>query len=302
LFVRSLLGDISTRQTVKFLTEADDSLDSFVVLIRQKMLRASSQTAIRQMNDLPRKLAMISFLPIDRNELSFEPPDEPPLRIIHSFLTGSYGQMARMENGSTRLEYKSSYATAAIIANLLRGDSEAALHIAERHIPKPTSRKLDNAAAALAYMFSIGKASGFSSPIYLAKKGLAYLKRVEAAREAETLIDTFSHYVCGAVYTMLPDIFDTCESGIQILARIEESLRSRKMRRNRYPLWLMRTLNYEILPAVETRINRFLAEGYLRQGNYSKAGACLKRLTEISDADDEHAKWARLKKLEIKKG
>ena len=61
---------------------------------------------------------------------------------------------------------------------------------------------------------------------------------------------------------MLPDIFDTRERGIDILADVEKALRAQKIARGRLPAWLRNTLDNEILPAAEIRVNRFLAEAY----------------------------------------
>ena len=299
LFAKNLLGDASTKQTIKLLTEVDDTLDHFMLLFRQKMLSSFSQAALTQMNELPARLDMLSFFPLEGAELPDAPPDDPELQIIYMLLTGTYDLVTDAAEDTPRTEIRTSNVAVKVMATLLSGDSETALHLTEQSIPKPSARLLDNAAAGLAYMFSIGKASGFSDPMYLAKKGLRYFRRIEASRRSGGFAMLFSRYVCGAVYTMLPDIFDTCETGVRMLTRIDESLADRTAKKGELPSWLAHTIDHEILPAIEVRINRFLAEAYIRLEKNTAAIKHLARLIEIADTDDEHAAWARLKKLEI---
>jgi len=190
-------------------------------------------------------------------------------------------------------------AASQIIASLLAGDSKTALRLTQQNIPKPSSRMVDNTAAGLAYMFSIAGASGFSEPMYLAKKGLGYFKRIESLRRDTGFAGLLARYVCGAIYTVLPDIFDTIETGIRLLTKVDESLASRKATVEGAPPWLENIIDREIVPAVEVRINRFLAEACMKLERNTDAREYLSRLIEVADADDEHAVWARLKKLEI---
>jgi DNA-binding transcriptional MerR regulator len=300
LFAKNLLGGFSTEVTLKFLTEVDDSLDSFVVLIRQKMLREISRTAIAQMNELPQKLGMLSFAPIEGAELPDAPPGNPNHRIIYSLCAGAYDDVHATVAAANPRKRRSDYTAAVILAYLLAGDPDSAVRTAEERIPRPTAHPLENTAAALAFLFSVSATSGFSGPIRLVKKALDHLRHVETARGTTGLPSLFSRYVCGAVYTMLPDIFDTQAKGTEMLKTIEQTLRKQKAVSGRLPVWIRTTVTHEILPALEVRVNRFLAEGYLSQADYANAYESVLRLIELVDADDEHSKWARLKKLEIK--
>ncbi len=301
LFARNLLGDFSTRQTVKLLTEADDLLNSFVVLIRQKMQRSFSQTALRQMNDLAAKLRLLFFVPLEGTELPVEHPEKPELRLIYFLCAGACDSaISLVDTLSARRQNNRRFAAAAVIAHILKDEPDTALRIVDQHMPKPTARTLDNVAAALACMFSAGKASGFSGPMYLAKRGLGYLKRAEAACDGDELADILASYACGSVYTILPDVFDTAETGIEMLVRVDYVLKKKKLKTGRLPAWLKRTLEYEILPAMEVRVSRFLAEVCLSDQDYEAAMEYLKRVVLIADVDSEHAKWANLKRLEIR--
>jgi DNA-binding transcriptional MerR regulator len=298
LFAKNLLGDASTMQTIKLLTEVDDTLDQFMLLFRQKVLSSLSQVALTQMNELPARLNMLSFLPLEGAELPAAPPDDPDFRIIYMLLTGAYDMIINDLEKMPRTDCHRSNIAVNIIACLLSGDSETALQLTEQSIPKPSALMLDNAAAGLAYMFSIGEATGFSDPMYLAKKGLRYFKKIEASRRSGGFAELLARYICGSVYTMLPDIFDTCETGIRMLRRIDESLANRKAAKGELPAWLANTIDREIAPAIEVRVNRFLAEAFIKLEKDAEAKDHLRRLVEIADVDDEHAAWARLKKLE----
>jgi hypothetical protein len=280
------------------MTEVDDLLDNFVVLIRQKMLRQFSQSALTQMNELTDNLGTLSFLPIEGTELPDTPPEDPFHQIIFLFCTGEYDSALKFIESLPPGKSTPSYVAASIFVCLLSSDFESALRITEQQIPKPTTRTLTNTAAALSYFFSVGEATGFSDPIAFVKRGLAYLKHIETARESNALAKLFSHYVCGAIYSVLPDIFDSREAGIRMLLKVRKSLQNGKPIKRGLPEWLSRALEHEILPAVEVRVNRFLAEGYLRSGKYANAQECLGRIIEIADVDDEHSQWARLKKVE----
>lgn len=303
LFAKNMLGDFSTRQTVKFLTEADESLDRFVVLIRHKLLRSLSRDAIAQTAGLSERLAMLSFSPIAGRELPAEPPNSPDERLAYFLLQGRYEsalETLKADAGDDTL-----YSAAAIVAHVLRGDTSAALDMAERHVPRPARRPEQNAAAALAYMFAAGAASGFSSPMIYLKKALGHLRRIEGARETNDVWSLLSLYVCGAVYTILPVVFDMREKGIEMLERAIEALRREPpgreiSKRPDWPAWLARTFEREIAPAVEVRAYRFLAEAHMELGRSKQAREHLARIIELADPDDEHSRWARLKKIEVK--
>jgi hypothetical protein len=298
LFAQQILGDISTKQAVKFMTEVDDLLDNFIVLMRQKLLRRFSQSALTQMNEFAEDLNMLSFLPIEVAELPDAPPDDPLEQTVYFFCRNEYDSVLSLIEGLAGDRNRPPYVAASIFAHLLKRDFTSALRIVDRRAPRPTTRTLTNVAVALACFFSVGEASGFSDPVTFVKKGLAYLRRIEATRERNNLTKLLSHYVCGAIYTILPDIFDSREAGMRMLLNVRTTLQREKPIKKALPEWLSMTLEHEIYPAIEVRVNRFLAEGYLRSGNYADAQECLGRIIDIADIDDEHSQWARLKKIE----
>ncbi|GAB4339240.1 MAG: hypothetical protein Kow0099_14050 [Candidatus Abyssubacteria bacterium] len=298
LFAKNMLGDFSTRQTVKFLTEADESLDRFVVLIRHKLLRSLSREAIAQTARLSERLALVSFLPVSGSMLPPDPPSEPDERLVYFFLRGRYDlalELLESEYADAEL-----YPAAVMAAQVLRGDTGAALRTAERRVARSARRSLENAAAGLAYMFAAGAASGFSSPMYYLKKALGHLRRAGPVRRADDIWSLFSLYVCGAVYTMLPVVFDLREEGIEALERAVAELDGDGWKRREWPDWLRGTLESDVAVAVEIRARRFLAEAYMESGRLKEASEHLARVIEIAEPEDEHSRWARVKKIEVK--
>jgi hypothetical protein len=170
----------------------------------------------------------------------------------------------------------------------------------DQYIPRPAGRLLDNAAAALAYLASVGTTAGFSGPTHLVRKALAHLKEIEEATWKKDIWTIFAKYVCGALYTMLPHIFNTAEIGAKILEEVQISLRNRAVKTGRLPLWAAKTLDFEIMPAAEVRVNRFLAEAYLKQGRRNQVEKLLSRIIELTDPKDEHSRWARIMRIELK--
>jgi len=105
--------------------------------------------------------------------------------------------------------------------------------------------------------------------------------------------------VCGAVYVFLPGVFDTRHIGIELLSALKGRLDGIAPENLDPPAWLARTLDFEIVPALKVRINRFLAQGYLKTGDKRLAAACLDAVVNQADPDSEHAAWARIEKLKI---
>lgn len=297
LFARNLMGDISSQTAVRFITEADDLLDTFMVLYRQKMLRTQSTAAIRGLNEIPSKLALISFLPVAGRELRSPDADGAAARLAYAFCAGDYDAAIQLAN-EEGLPREIGPAAVRVLALLLKDKTAAAFEMLEQEIPEPPQRMFDNAVAALACIFAIAEASGFSRPFYLSKKAVMHLARVENLHERNRTIRLLAQYVCGVVYTILPDVFAVFDRGIEILTSLEDRLVARKVRMPYLPEWLARTIEYEVLPAVEIRVNRFLSEAFLARGDRSSAGRRLRRIIALAHPDDEHAAWARFKLLE----
>jgi DNA-binding transcriptional MerR regulator len=303
LFIKNFLGDVPTKQAIKFLTDADDALDRFMVLFRYRKLRSFSEKAIGEMNALPKNLAVINIFPVEGRELPAKPPrDNLLFKTLYYFCRGEYDTIISWVKGNITQKPQQDLPVLLILSSILEGDTTQALDRVEKDIPKPSPRVLENTIAALAYLFSIGHTKGLSAPMYHTKKAMHYLKRIENSMETNPLISLFARYVAGTVYTFLPDVVETCSRGIAMLETLKMQINRRRVKTGRLPKWLARTLEFEIFPALQIRINRALARGYLKQDVPRAAVACLETILEIADPESEHADWARSMRLKISKG
>jgi hypothetical protein len=193
------------------------------------------------------------------------------------------------------------YSTALILADILRGDVQQAVNTVEELIPTPSVNALENMSAALAYIFSLAESSGISRPLYLSRKILEYLRRIENTKAHTELVELFTKYICGAFYTMMPWLFDTQKAGIKILNNVETTLRNNSIDISTQPDWLRNVLIYEIFPEMELKVNRLLASAYLEAGEYKLAKEKLGRVARLADPDSEQSVWARNTIIKINK-
>ncbi len=299
LFINNILGDVPTRQAIKFLTEADDELDRFMVLFRYRKLQAFSENAIKEMNELPGSLATLNIFPVDCRELPPKPPDSNLLKIIFHLCRADYASVIHLVKDA---RHTPDISALSVLAELLKNNTATALQIVEESISKPSARVLDNTMAALAYLAAIANAKGLSAPMYQAKNVIDYLKRNEAGhKDRDPLVAVFAQYVTGAVYTLLPEVVETRHRGIALLEALKTQVSNREIKTSGLPQWLIRTLELEIYPALQIRINRFLAGCYHNRTQHHEALECLEEIIEIADPECEHAQWAQMKRLSLMK-
>lgn len=300
-FIRHAGADRVTREIIDSLTKVDETLDTFMVLYRYKMLRAQSGDAIREINRLPENLPFLNIFPVGSRELPETPPREMFLRAFWLLCRGDFSALGRLASGGARKKVHPDIVTLSILADLFAGNVEGALAAVTTHIPKPSAKTLDNTVAALVCLFNIGRATGISVPLFHSKKVLAYLKRVEIAEERNSLVRIFSRYICGAAYILLPEIIETREKGLAILSGLSDQLIRQKISFGDVPVWFRRALDFDVFPKLEVRINRFLAYGFIQMEKDADALPCLERVIEIADADSRHAEWARMERIRIKR-
>jgi DNA-binding transcriptional MerR regulator len=299
IFAARLLGELPASKTIQFLTEADDSLDRFMVLFRRRTLRQESQRAIRQFDELALKLPLMILIPVPGVFLPARAPATTELRLIQKLCAGDAKGVLKIADLSSGRD-QSLPAAATIIAEIMRGETGKALAIAQRHFPRPGAHSYENAAAALACMFSLRDAHGFSGPMAMVKKALGYLDQIAVAPSDSGFLELISGYVCGALYVSLPDIFGRNEQGLELLTKVEVSLSAGSWRRHRLSEWLARTLDDEIQPELEARLNLFLAEGYLRGGDAEAAGKRFSRVLSLAEPGSALALWAKEARLGLR--
>lgn len=301
LFAQGMLGDVPVDKAVKFMTEADQTLDSFMVLYRRKLIRSFSRDAFREINELSERLSQLIFLPVPGRELPESLPGGLRLQVVDLLLQGDFISALGLLKSKEAQRQKAFSAPALVIAHILAGDYKTALEIAERRIPQSGARALDDLSAALACMFAVGPASGFSRPVQLLKKGLGRLKRIEQGRDDRSLETLFGRFICAGIYSMLPEIFNTRQKGVSMLLELAPAFQKRSAKTGPMPGWLKRTLDSEIFPAIELKINRLLAEAYLRDRDRAKARTRLQRVAALSRPESPDSKWARLELMGRKK-
>jgi hypothetical protein len=135
--------------------------------------------------------------------------------------------------------------------------------------------------------------------MYLAKRALTYLQRIEAAPAKADLGSLFARYVLGAAYVMLPDFFGTVERGVPVLDGLASLLAAGKVRGAGLPPGLKRVFREEILPAAEVRIDLFLAEGLKRQGDFRRARDHFDRVIRLASPSSPLVERARMAKADM---
>ncbi len=298
-FTREIIGDVSAQTAIKLMTEADEMLNEFMVLFRYKRLNTLGEGIIRETNGLPKALSILNFFPIVGKELPKTPPRNLQLRCFYYLCRGDYNNLrksAKPEKGG-KADYD--IVNFGILADILGGRVKEAMNRVETYMSKPSAYVLNNAIAALTYCFSVHDARGFSAPMFNAKKMLHYLKRIEKSSERHVFSMDFASFICGAIYIMLPEPIGLHKAGVEILNRLNWSTTRRKLEGTQYPDWLFKTIDYEIIPAIDLRIHRFLAEGYRKLGERDQALFHLNEILAASDPDDELSEWAGMQRVLI---
>ena len=295
-FVRNITARTPTRRAIRFITEADETLDRFIVFFRQKMLRQFGEKTIEALNRLPENLAVLNFLPVTGITLPDHPPATPPYNRIYNLLKGATLLPAGAVRPQDLVAEPQRMKALAILSLLVTGDTQNALKLVQALIPEPAETALENAAAALTYLFAMDTSSGFALPMLNVNKVFHHLARIEKLEPETTPDRFFSRYVCGSVYLFLPGVFNTRRTGIDLLGALKKELDGIDFKKFDWPVWLIRTLEKEIAPRLRVRINRFLASAYLTCGNRKSAGACLDAVLQGTGPQSEHAAWARTEK------
>jgi hypothetical protein len=263
------------------------------------MLRYFSEKTIKALNRLPKDLAALNFLPISKSALPDQAPETPFYRHIYQLLKGDLPAASNAGNAVGFAQEPPRLRALGILSILMTGNTENALKLVQDLIPKPTQLALENTVAALTYLFAMEISSGFSVPMLNIKKILHHLSRIEQIDQEPTLDAVFSRYVCGAVYVFLPGVFATRHKGVELLEVLNQELAGLAFEQFDLPAWLNSALEDEVLPALKVRINRFLAQGYIKIGENRLAAARLNAIVNQAEPDSDHAAWARLERIRL---
>jgi hypothetical protein len=95
-----------------------------MVLFRHQKLRLFSETAIKEMNELPAGLAAINIFPVEGRELPVSAPDMELHKIIYHLCRSDHDSVIRLVNGGRRVQHCTAFA---ILCALKKGQHDAAL-------------------------------------------------------------------------------------------------------------------------------------------------------------------------------
>jgi len=300
LFATSLLGEIPARRAARLMTEADDSLDSFMVLYRRRLIRETVEEAVRHLNQLYRYLVLLNFLPIgeqaDTDGGTGEKEQDNNDKVycfFQSLLAADYAKAGKILRDGLAVEQ---YLGWDVLLSVLEGGPEQAVEKINKDPSGPYAMPFMNACAALAYVFAMVEATGFSKPLYILKRCLDHLHKIEEMPPSPDPENAFARYVCGCIYVMLPGLFDTKGKGIAMLEQLDKELKNGEVNTGYVPKRLDKTIRYRVFPEVRIRLNRFLAEAWLGKEDESSAAKALEALIRIAPWGSEHHEWARNKK------
>ena len=299
LFSKTYIGDIPTTQAIKYMTEADSTLDEFIVMYRFRMLNRYSESALREINNMMSNLQPLNIFPMSGRELPQVPPENILEKVVYYLVKGEYGTLAQELMMVTGKDPRPDLMAFLAFSRLLKGEFREALELVTGHMSSPTSRAVENIVAAVVYLYTMDESSGISGPMYNVKRMLSYLGRIESEEDPNGLIQVFANYVCGAIYVMLPEVIDTCNRGIFMLSEALETVSEKSIPLENIPGWMERCIQYEIYPVLEIRVNRFLSQGYIKKGRTAEARACIERIIELALPDSGDSRWARNKKIEL---
>jgi DNA-binding transcriptional MerR regulator len=257
-FVKTLLDQRLTADALSTIREGDESMDQYMVLVRQHLLGERSRRAIDHANRLALLPDMLNILPVPGRDLPKSMPSDPNWRFVIQFLRGDY---ASIREGLGRVSRKSPpwRQACAVLANLLAGDYQEAAGITEALKPRGTDPLL-NSTAAMAHAVLAGHATGFTRPAASIGKALQWLARVRESKADMNLELFMADYIRGSILLALPVPFGVKGEGLDILKHLDKSLRRSTLKIGRGPVWWSRTLKHEIFPEVLIRINRLLTD------------------------------------------
>ena len=265
-----LVDNVPSKNIGKALQEVEDSLDRLVLVLRQKAVRRINNNAMRQLNELADRLESMFFLPVPGRFLPEVAPEGTGERLLYHLCAGEYREVLGLGESRDGAGRSTRFDSALVLARLLMKDTGVAVDLVESTFGPPDRDLVKNSLAALAYVQASAYSAGITLPIDLVKKAMPYLQACENAHGGSKLVRMLAKYVCGTIYLAIPEVFGLGERGLLMLAKARALLKSGKLGQQRLPRWIAQTLDQEIAPAVEVRINELLAMNYvalLKQNN-----------------------------------
>jgi len=296
-FVRNIMGDIPTQQAVRLLTEADETLDRYVMVMRNKLLRHFSAETIQISSDVARVRSLLNFLPPAASDVrSQSGVDDPLLTVVRRLLQQRF--QPAFEAAGTSAPTPTMRALYLIAAHL-GGETAAAVNTVRETLSAPTRHPLLNKAAALTCLYAVDAACGLSTPLLYLKKMFAFLNSGRKENRACVLENLAADYIKGIMCVHLPGVFDMRPAGIAALNRCRRAFQQRVDLPEATPPDLRNFVADRLQPAFLVRVDRLLAAAYLAEGNIEKALQKMEAVVDRADPDSDDAAWARLKKMRL---
>ncbi len=302
LFARSFMGDIPTRQAIKFMTEVDDTMDTFILLIKNRIFRSMGEGAIRELGRIPEELRLLNILPVKGNFLPKNSPREPVPATLYHILRGEYGAALELEGNDDPDEMSHERRALNLLTRILAegrsGSTGTVTERIEEYLSDARNRPLYSALAILSHFYAVARAPGLSEPIFHSKKILHLIGNMRSSEEENFLIRIVTDYINGAAHCILPGVIDTRDDGIAILRNLNAEITGSLQLDRELPPWLKKTVRYELIPAIRLRVNRLLALVLLSQGEREEALGHLGTIVREGDPESELSRWARMAMLE----
>jgi DNA-binding transcriptional MerR regulator len=257
-----LITDVPVENMGRVLTETEESLDALVLLLRQKSVRRINEAALGELNTMAQKLDAMIFFPVDGRYLPETVPEKSGEKIFYDFCTGNYSNVPDACRLLPKEQAGRWSLLCRVLAHLCAKDANAAVRLTENHLAEPADDSMANSIAALAYVYAAAFSPGITGPMKQVKKAWPFLEKSHGIRKSSKLDRLLTQYVCGSVYTALPEIFGFGEKGRVLLARAAGAIRGNFPGTRGWPQWVILTLAEEIMPAIKHRINRILARWY----------------------------------------
>lgn len=254
-FLSEQVEKVDARQALRLMTEADRVLDEFIILYRHREQRALARQAFRDFERLRGLVDRINVLPVNGRRLPAVPPEEG--FALYHLLAGNYPIARKWAEAAPGLEPRA----LVVFCALALGEAETAAALVERFFPEPTGRPLVDACAALALAAGAATAAGFSRPVRLARRAVAFLETRPGAGFEAALF----RYVQGAVYRHLPELYSLRKKGRAFLEKSSESAGDPDFFQG-LPGWAVPTIEHELWPAIRLRAETISTENFIEKG------------------------------------
>ena len=260
----ALITDIPVENMAPVFSETEESLDALLLLLRQKSVRRINEAAMGELNKMAEKLdAMLIFPMVAGKYLPKKVPDDPGEKIFYDFCTGNY---IRVSESCSLLPKNSADRWAIpcrVMAQLCLKDIASAVQLAEACPVELSNYLMTSSIVAMAYVYDAAASPGIMGPMKQLKKAWPFLVSPQKMDRASKFDRLVSQYICGTIYTAMPEIFGFGEKGRALLGRVAGGIQEKLPELGIWPQWVTLTLVEEVLPVMEHRINKILASWYI---------------------------------------